>query len=86
MLSYCLSTVNASLESKRPETKGIDERLAASPSATGPIQRERGWREEEVLVSGLHRLRAAWCLDPARCVSASWLSSVLAVDVVTFRL
>ncbi|RSH83857.1 hypothetical protein EHS25_005472 [Saitozyma podzolica] len=53
MLSYCLSTVNASLESKRPETKGIDERLAASPSAAGPIQRERGWREEEVLANQL---------------------------------
>lgn len=52
LLSYCLKTVGTSLETKKP-SNALDERLvggsAASASSMG--QRERGWREEEALVS-----------------------------------
>jgi hypothetical protein len=49
LLSYCIGTVKASAEDKRPMATG-DERLSALPSRTDRDRRDRGWREEEVLV------------------------------------
>lgn len=54
LLSYCIGTVKASAEDKRPMATG-DERLSALPSRTDRDRRERGWREEEVLVILAHR-------------------------------
>lgn len=53
LLTYCLSTVHSSLEQKKAEIAGQEERLAAAPSRTpGEIgRRVRGVKEEEVFVS-----------------------------------
>lgn len=54
MLSYCLHTVGSSVDAKKPAGSGPgDERLAAPAAADGYVSR-RGWKEEEVVVSGLH--------------------------------
>ncbi|CAD6582379.1 MAG: hypothetical protein TREMPRED_003269 [Tremellales sp. Tagirdzhanova-0007] len=55
LLSFCLQTLESSLDSKRPQgTSPSDERLAASPSNVSPNGRkERGWKEEEVLTNQL---------------------------------
>jgi hypothetical protein len=49
LLSYCVATVKASAEDKKP-TSTADERLSQLPPRTDRDRRDRGWREAEVLV------------------------------------
>lgn len=49
LLSYCIGTVNASAEEKKPSNLA-DERLYSPPVRVDRDRRERGWREEEVMV------------------------------------
>ena len=52
LLTYCLTTVHHSLEAKKAEMSGQDEKLAA-PARNGADagRRVRGLKEEEVFVS-----------------------------------
>lgn len=55
MLSFCIQTVNSSIEAKNPAgLSGADEKLIGSSTSAAGGSRHRGWKEDEVLVGHSH--------------------------------
>lgn len=55
MLSFCIQTVNSSIEAKNPAgLSGADEKLIGTSTSAAGGSRQRGWKEDEVLVGHTH--------------------------------
>lgn len=50
MLSYCLQTVNSSVDAKKPGGYSPGDERLANPVLGETTRQSRGWKEEEVLV------------------------------------